>query len=478
MTRKRYELTRRKILASVGAVGVAGAGAGLGTSALFSDEESFTNNILTGATWNLVVDYVTTLDQGTAGTSSQRGEVDGDPSTYDYTVSDLKPGDSGTLVLCPKLVEEYAGYLWVGSPDGLIDYENGQTEPEGDVDASGGGNLGASTSGAGAGELSDAIQVTVSYAEGFDYDAATDSVTCTGTRELNNPDDYTLADLAADLRAGFQIDGQPFSGDPSGPQVYPGSPDRETQTGPCLCIEWTVPTSVGNEIQSDALEFPFEFRVVQAANNSNPVNPFVPTNGLVGYWPLNSVEDGTAEDRSGNGNDGTVQGDVSAVAGQVAGAGSFDGNGDYVEIPDDQSLGVTNVTVSAWVYRDGSKNRVYVVDGRDHNYGIKFDDGTSTPRFFIWVNNSVKTLNASSGDIPDQTWTHVAGTYDGSELNIYVNGANEGTRAVSGAIDVSSGPGRIGDYIGGGYEFRGRIDDVRIYDRALSELEIATLTNV
>ena len=159
--------------------------------------------------------------------------------------------------------------------------------------------------------------------------------------------------------------------------------------------------------------------------------------------------------------DGTVVGDVSPAGGQVAGAGAFDGSGGRVEIPDDPSLGVTNVTVSAWVYRDGSKNREYIVDGRNHNYGIKLEDGTSKPLFFVNASNS-DSLTAGT-NIPDQTWTHVVGTYDGSEVKLYVDGTAEATGNGSGDIATTAGPARIGDYIQGGYKFRGRIDDVRVY---------------
>ena len=269
-------MTRRKILGAAGAIGIAGAGAGMGTSALFSDEESFENNSITAGKLDLIVDYYTSRDQGSFGSASQSGEVNGDGVTeYTYDVVDLKPGDSGTLAFCPKVVDN-PGWLWVGSDDGVIDYENGQTEPEEDVDATVGGNLdNGSSDGAGAGELSDEIDVTISYAKSVTYHSSDNEITCNNTRELNNPDDYTLADLAKDLESGFQLDGKPFSGVPSGPQAYPSSSGPDDQQGPCLCIEWEVPADVGNEIQSDALELSFQFAAGQERNNPDPDSPFV-----------------------------------------------------------------------------------------------------------------------------------------------------------------------------------------------------------
>jgi predicted ribosomally synthesized peptide with SipW-like signal peptide len=276
MTDDNFKLTRRKALAGLTTIGIAGVGAGMGTSALFSDEEEFEDNVIEAGTLDLVVDYYTATDQGGFGTSSQSGEVNGDGSTtYAYNVQDLKPGDSGTLAFCPKVVDN-PGWLWVGSVDGVTDYENGQTEPEEGVDATGDGNLDNSTNdGAGAGELSDEIEVTVSYARSVSYDPDKKEITCNDTRKLNNPDDYTLADLAKDLESGFQLDGnEPNDGD-STIDAYPSSSGADDQQGPCLCIEWEVPIDVGNEIQSDALELGFTFAAEQERNNPDPENPFV-----------------------------------------------------------------------------------------------------------------------------------------------------------------------------------------------------------
>jgi len=294
MTDRNIELSRRKILGAAGAIGIAGAGAGMGTSALFSDEESFTNNSIDAGTLDLIVDYYTSRDQGSFGSDSQSGEINGDGVTeYTYDVVDLKPGDSGTLAFCPKVVDN-PGWLWVGSVNGVIDYENGQTEPEEDVDATTGGTLDNGTNdGVGAGELSDAIEVTVSYAESVSYDSTSNKLTCTNTRELNNPDNYTLANLAKDLERGFALDGDQSSGDDV-VDAYPSSSDGDDQQGPCLCIEWEVPTDVGNEIQSDALELSFQFAAEQERNNPDPDNPFVdvtvgPPGGSTSY-DFNSVQ--------------------------------------------------------------------------------------------------------------------------------------------------------------------------------------------
>jgi hypothetical protein len=73
---------------------------------------------------------------------------------------------------------------------------------------------------------------------------------------------------------------------------------------------------------------------------------------------------------------------------------------------------------------------------------------------------------------PVGTWTHVAATYDGSTLRVYVNGGLQGSKAVSGPIQTSGGPLRLGGNSVWGEWFAGLIDDVRVYNRALGAAEI------
>jgi hypothetical protein len=75
------------------------------------------------------------------------------------------------------------------------------------------------------------------------------------------------------------------------------------------------------------------------------------------------------------------------------------------------------------------------------------------------------------------TWTHLAGTFDGTTLRLYVNGTEVGTRAVAGPMATSTGVLRMGGNGIWGEFFAGRIDEVRVYNRALSVAEIQTDMN-
>jgi predicted ribosomally synthesized peptide with SipW-like signal peptide len=262
------DLTRRRVLGGIGAIGVASAGAALGTSAYFSDEESFEGNSLTAGELDLFVHYDFTFDQGSASGNFEgptSGIVQGDTDynnedevSVSYNLTDVKPGDSGTLQFCPAIVDNPA-WLWV---DGELteNAENGYTEPE--PDTADGGDTNDPGTPDGTGELADAIQITLAYCNEQGETL----------REMNNPDDYTLADLAAELGEtdGFLLDGEPDSG---GSDPFSGTGDPQEPAGPCLCIEWEVPVEVGNEIQTDSVGFDFTFIAEQSRHNENPGSP-------------------------------------------------------------------------------------------------------------------------------------------------------------------------------------------------------------
>jgi predicted ribosomally synthesized peptide with SipW-like signal peptide len=322
MTEDTFDLSRRKVLGSLGAIGVASAGAGLGTSAYFSDEESFTSNTLTAGELDLVVDYETSVSQGGANTGSTTGSgtIDDNPAEMQYDIDDVKPGDSGSLRFCPKVVDN-DGWIFVGS-SGLTDFENGLTDPENEVDDT-----------PHEGELSENIQVTVSYCD----------ENSENKRELNNPDDYTLADLFLDLRTGFLLDGDT---DTDGKQPYPGSTDDNNnnnnngpeQQGPCICIDWEIPTDVGNEIQGDSVKFGVEFVAIQSRHNEDPdqANPFADGVATADYFNPSGHNDPT---------DGTLVASVNFGDDLVVLGFEFQDDDDGLDFADTSDYSNTNLPV-------------------------------------------------------------------------------------------------------------------------------------
>jgi len=201
--------------------------------------------------------------------------------------------------------------------------------------------------------------------------------------------------------------------------------------------------------------------------------------GLVGHWKF----DGNANDSSGNNNHGTLVGDPQWVAGHIgSGALDFDGRYDYVDLGDPTSLQITgNITMAAWIKTDApeddydiilakgyttSPNGEISLRVRDNNYETDSWDASGNH----WV-----TVGGAGADIGQ--WVHLAGTYDGSNWNLYRNGQLLGSTLDSvGAVEVNAG-WAIGSRGGGTADrlFDGLIDDARIYDRALFWAELAWL---
>ncbi|SNZ05679.1 Carboxypeptidase regulatory-like domain-containing protein [Natronoarchaeum philippinense] len=204
--------------------------------------------------------------------------------------------------------------------------------------------------------------------------------------------------------------------------------------------------------------------------------------GLVGYWPLDDAGAAGVSDVSGSGNDGSQSGGLGNASGLFGtSAYDFDGSDDAVTVPHDESIEMSDedaVTVSAWVKKDAAQSGwVAIAQKSDQSYNLQFENGNQ-PTFTIYdgdwniVNSGVSLSN-------DQ-WHHVVGTYDGSEARIYVNGTLKGTQAVSGTLANASGsPLGIGENLAtGGRNLDGTIDELRLYDRALSDAEVQALYGV
>ncbi|MDZ5811351.1 SipW-dependent-type signal peptide-containing protein [Halorubrum sp. AD140] len=281
-------LSRRKMLVGLGAVGVASAGAGLGTTAYFNDTETFENNTLTAGELDLFVHVNYSEDQGSYGSWSTEpgtyvdgnvvgGEEDGEPLSIE--VSDLKPGDSGEGDFCFSIVDNPA-YMWMCGEVTAND-ENGQTEPEAAIDNTGG------DPGEGDGELADAMQVTVSYCTKDDDELVHGEEIISGSlAEVMAALDNGVP-LAGDGDADAPVDDRaPFEG------VESAFDDDEPNVAEqCVCFEWVVPTDVGNEIQTDSVAFDFEFYAVQSRHNDGSANPCITSREVEGFGKFAYEED-------------------------------------------------------------------------------------------------------------------------------------------------------------------------------------------
>ncbi len=201
--------------------------------------------------------------------------------------------------------------------------------------------------------------------------------------------------------------------------------------------------------------------------------------GLVAAYGFNEGAGTTAADASGNTNTGTLSGATWNAAGRYGSALSFDGSNDWVTIADKSVLDLTSaMTVEAWVYASSSSGwrTVLLKEGSAGlSYALYSSDAGSRPSGWIRRTSDIDATGTSA--IATNTWVHLAATYNGSTLTLYVNGVQAATRAITGAIVTSTLPLRIGGSAAWGEYFAGRIDEVRIYNRALSASEIQTDMN-
>ncbi len=204
----------------------------------------------------------------------------------------------------------------------------------------------------------------------------------------------------------------------------------------------------------------------------NVAPPPPPATGLVAAYNFDEGSGTRVTDASGSGNTGTVLRATWSTAGHSGSALSF-GNNAWVTVADAASLDLKNgMTLEAWV-RPSSNGGAKVVIYKERNtafaYGLWSSTSSSKPR--AAVRTSVDYMANAPTSIPTNAWTHLAATYDGLRIRLFVNGVEVDTVLAVSTITASSGALRIGGNSRTEY-FKGLIDDVRIYNRALSAAEI------
>jgi chitodextrinase len=198
----------------------------------------------------------------------------------------------------------------------------------------------------------------------------------------------------------------------------------------------------------------------------------------------------TLNDRSGNAMNGTLVNGPTWTSGMHGGGLAFDGVDDYVTIGDAaQADGLTAITVSAWVkFAGNSPAEIHFIDKSHCSGGTnggpwELGIGLTRPHkaeFVIYPQGGNPYAYVFSGpsstSVDDGAWHHVAGRYDGSRISIWVDGVQENSTALSGAsMPNTTFAVELGGHCNGyAYPFKGTLDDVRIYGRALTANEILT----
>jgi len=206
---------------------------------------------------------------------------------------------------------------------------------------------------------------------------------------------------------------------------------------------------------------------------------------IVAYWSLDDSDGSLARDSLGRG-DGVLKGNPEWAKGQFGGALKFDGAGDYVDCGGGRSLGDLNtwaditdaMTVAAWVNIPTVPTLwMAIVTKGDSAWRFLTNENQRKFAFAVTDHPQLQTVFGNI-EVPTGEWQHVCGTYDGRTISLYVNGALDVTKAYNGVITTNAHNVYIGENEGAtGRYFNGLIDDVVIFDHALSEDEITQLYN-
>ena len=201
-----------------------------------------------------------------------------------------------------------------------------------------------------------------------------------------------------------------------------------------------------------------------------------PHNGLVAAYGLDEGDGGIASDASGNSNTGTISGAAWITSGRYGNALSFDGTSGVVTINDASSLDLSSgMTLEAWVYVTKKTGWKTVIGKRKPPRGFPYVLYISGLRPVASVSSDKKKYKVKgTTKLPLNTWAHLAATYDGVTFQLYVDGNQVASVTTKGeAIATSVNPVLIGSgEIMGKKQFWGNIDEVRIYNHALTQTEI------
>ena len=200
---------------------------------------------------------------------------------------------------------------------------------------------------------------------------------------------------------------------------------------------------------------------------------------IIGVWFLDEDEDGVAKDSSGNGHDGEIIGELELVDAKFNKGFEFEGVlSNYVSVPHADALNLAEFTITYWCNMGVSgawQIPVLKVDAGGSNRNVDFQtapEGGTVSVFFSQGANQWRGATATTV-VSDEEWHHIAGSYDLENLLIYVDGVMEGEGIYDGEPGFVNEPLMLGS--GNIWPFLGILDDVGIFNRALSADDIVNI---
>jgi hypothetical protein len=220
---------------------------------------------------------------------------------------------------------------------------------------------------------------------------------------------------------------------------------------------------------------------------SQTLPSYLPADGLVGWWPFN----GNANDESGNGNNGTVNGATLTMDrnGNGNSAYTFDGNLNKITVfnPQEIPVGNSNYSLSVWIYSEGNNNGHIIWYGQPvsngcnalrlaQDYCNNANQGNQGVCNYWYYNDACFCESSNGSTLTNNSWHQILVTYDGLKRQVYIDG-NLVNQLQGSSMNINS----ITELVFGYYpyyqyySFSGSLDDIAIYNRALTQEEITAL---
>ena len=200
---------------------------------------------------------------------------------------------------------------------------------------------------------------------------------------------------------------------------------------------------------------------------------------LVGLWLFDDGTGKVAKDSSRNGNNGTIN-NATWTDGKYGKALEFNGTNANVEIQHASMLSVETFTLMAWMNVPGFTGNWQTIATQDtagpnRNYGLFINNGSGLIHYSFTSGKAWQSFNATSNPV-DGKWHHIAATYDKTTFKCYVDGKVDGETPNNLKPDNASTVITIGSWVGGGW-LKGKIDEVALYNNALSQADIQKVMN-
>ena len=208
---------------------------------------------------------------------------------------------------------------------------------------------------------------------------------------------------------------------------------------------------------------------------ANTPNPDSGDDALVSWWKFNENSGNTVADSKGD-NNGTVLGPQWTSNGAEGAALTFDGQNDFVLVSNADNLNVDNqFTMAAWANTVENKTAKIVEKGDWDGNSLLQDHWNGWAAQIRTASNQSYSINWGNGIPVYNEWYHLALTYNGAIMKLYVNGQLANSKQVTGPLHVNGRDFVIGSNNGAQKFFHGSIDDVRFFNKALSQTEIQAI---